>query len=190
MKIQAKSNLQMSLQSLGITFLLIFSMAFACNEEKSGGNTNREERTTSRSSCSTKEEFTKLIKRDRLKTLQSRDNLREPEIIINSLNVAAPITYSPVYNGKVVKVSPAYPVTVNWTQRTFMFGKISEGDFEGGLFYCYRNPEDYASKFTPDDERYPKNACVCIAQNPEAVTAAKSRECKYEQGQAETDCSE
>lgn len=82
---------------------------------------------------------------------------------MTSFKVASPVTHSPVYNSKVLDIYPAYPVTAGWTLRTFRFGKIEEGDFEGGLFYCYKNPENN-NKFTPEDDKFPKNACVCIAQ--------------------------
>lgn len=181
-----------ALKTLGLVFLIFFVMAFACKDDNDSiSNTNRgEQPITSSGSCSTKTEFLGIFKRDRLKSATTRNDLKQTEIIVNSFDVAAPITYSPVYNNKVVKIYPAYPVTVNHTSREFRFGKITESDYVGGLYYCYKNPEDYASKFIPEDDRFPKNACVCIAQNLEAMTSVYPvRECPYEEYEPNKICS-
>lgn len=123
-----------------------------------------------------------------MKLKTSRDDIKQSEISIKSLNVDPPITYSPVYNSKVVKIHSAYPVTVNYFSREFRFGKITESDYEGGFFYCYKNPEDYASKF-PEDDRFPKNACVCIQQIATEMNPAKGRECPYDENEPNKSCS-
>lgn len=191
MKKQTKSNLQTSLQSLGIIFLIFFAMAFACKDDDNGGGGSIP-KTTGGGSCSTKAEFLGIVKRDRLKllTTSSNANIKPPEFILESSDVAAPITYSTVYNNKALKVYPTYPVTLAWTERTFRYNTIKESEYDEGLFYCYKNPEDYGEKFVPGDPRFPKGACVCIGQNLEAgFTAAKVRECPYDEDEPNKTCS-
>jgi hypothetical protein len=196
MKKQTKSNLQTSLQSLGIVFLILFGMAFSCGDDQSPSPPNNNgkiltERNNSGGSCSTKAEFLGIVKRDRLKIITSTSgaDLKPPEFILESSDVAAPITYSTVYTNKVLKIYPAYPVTLGWTERTFRYNTIKESEYDGGLFYCYKNPEDYGEKFVPEDPRFPKDACVCIGQNLQAgFSAVKERECPYDEDEPNKTC--
>jgi hypothetical protein len=197
MKKQTKSNLQTSLQTLGIVILILFGMAFSCGDDPNPSPPNKDgkiltERNNNGGSCSTEAEFVGIVKRDRLKTLTSASsaNIKPPEFILESSDVAAPITYSTVYTNKALKIYPAYPVTLRWTERTFRYNTIKESEYDGGLFYCYKNPEDYGEKFTSEDPRFPKGACVCIGQNLKAgFTAARERECPFDENEPDAACS-
>lgn len=197
MRKQSKSNLLKSLQSLGIVFLILFGMAFSCGDDRNTSPPNNNgkiltERNNNGGSCSTEAEFLGIVKRDRLKMLTSTSsaNLKPPEFILESSDVAAPITYNTVYTNKALKVYPAYPVTLGWTERTFRYNTIKEKEYDGGLFYCYKNPEDYGEKFVPGDPSFPKDACVCIGQNLQAgFSAVKERECPYDEDEPNKTCS-
>ncbi len=199
MKKQTKSNLRISLQSLGIVILIFFAMAFACKDDGGGGgetdttpSTDKQQTNNNGGSCSTKAEFLGIIKRDRLKMLTSTSsaNFKPPEFILESSDVAAPITYNTVYTSKPLKIYPAYPVTLGWTERTFRYNTIKEREYDGGLFYCYKNPEDYGEKFVRGDPSFPKDACVCIGQNLQAgFSAVKERECPYDEDEPNKTCS-
>ena len=185
---QLKSNIPTPLQSLGMIFLIFFVLAFECNNDRNRLENNSPPPPQAGGSCSTKAEFLNIFKRDRLKSATTSNDIRQSEIIVTSFNVAAPISYNAVYNNDSLKIYPAYPVTVNWTERTFRHGLINEDDVAGGLFYCHKNPEDNR-KFVPEDPRFPENACVCVAMNLEATgSGAKSRSCRYNEDKPDNTC--
>lgn len=185
MKKQTKSNLPVSLQSLGIIFLVFFAMAFACRDENN-------QTPVSEGSCSTEAEFLKIFKRDQLSLSTSPNEYKPPEVDIKSFEVGSPFTHKDVYRragiDDLVEIYPAYPVKVSWTLRVFRYGNISEDDMEGGLFYCFKNPEDN-KKLVSQDPRFPKDACVCVGQNlPSTGTAARQRSCRYDEDDPNKTC--
>lgn len=193
MNLQRFSKIKTSLQTLGIVFLIFFAMAFACKDDTSSETnsarpTDQRQTNNTGGSCSTKAEFLGIFQRDRLKAVTIPDDIKPPELIVKSFDVGSPVDHKDVYNNALVRIYPAYPVKISWTTRTFRFGSIEEVDIQGGLFYCYKNPEDN-KKFVSEDPRFPENACVCIAQNLAATGSdSKSRACPYDENDPDKTC--
>lgn len=122
MKKQTKSNLQTSLQTLGIIFLIFFAMAFACKDGDDNNSLSPVERRnttkTNGRACSTEEEFKAIITHQ--KTFLDRD-YEKSEVIFNSFEIEGPMHYQNMTEGFMTVTDDAYRVTTS-------FDKITRGD--------------------------------------------------------------
>lgn len=122
-KKQTKSNFPISLELLGIIFLIFFGMAFACKEGDeidSPQTRNRKDKTTSSRRCSTEAEFQDIIQNKfHLGTFgPSYGEYKDSEIEFHSFKIGEPFRYTNSY--PVVDAYPAYPVTTEYTTRHYL----------------------------------------------------------------------
>lgn len=142
MKKQTKSNLQISLQSLGIIFLMFFAMAFACKDDTKTSNPDKSVTTSSGGGCSTEREFKDVLTKSWSQTFGNTKKFKEMEVEFHSFKVAKPIYNWVSHPGDVN--FPAYPVMTSFTTRYFFDeGSLGKNVFEtraaDSEYYFYVN---------------------------------------------------
>lgn len=161
MKNQTKSNLQNSLQSLGIIFLMLLAMAFACKDSD-----DRSERTTTKSGgkCSTETEFRDIITKKHSTTFgESSGKFRDTEVDFQTFRVGAATRYrNEQYS---IDASPAYPINTDYTVRDYLGGETSTP---------YIREQSHSVKFICYTDIYDK--CVCY---DESRKSGDSRQIPY-----------
>ena len=182
MKKQTKSNLQNPLQSLGIIFLMLFAMAFACKDDRetdSMPDKNGREKTTTGGRCSTENDFRRAI--THVYVEQDKREKKKPEVIFSSFRVGSSLSKRIIVDNRYVDVT-AYPLKVGFTFRKFVPDYPSgfnqyEYDHENVTFFCYINPK---VEWENDE-----TGCVCKGEGRESFEAVQRRNCKYDgEGQA------
>ncbi len=119
MKKRTKSNLQTSLQTLGIVFLIFFAMAFACKDDNGGSETDttrptdKQQTNNAGGSCSTEAEFKAIITDEKVNTMV-RDYEINRKIFFHSFKVGAPTSYKNVNGRYATLTDNAYPVSTSF----------------------------------------------------------------------------
>ncbi len=154
MKKQTKSNLQNSLQTLGLIFLIFFAMAFACNdrEDNSSPSVNKGGRKlTNGGACSTEAEFKAIITRG--STSLSRET-KNTKVIFNSFDLKGPMQYKNYEEYYVTNTDNAYRVTTDfdviYNNDELGAGKTFRDRYENSILMCYTVTS--------------KNTCVCFGE--------------------------
>lgn len=129
MRICMNSNLRKSLQSLGLIFLILFAMAFACNDEDqddSERNIGSEtQRKTTGEGCSTEQEFKRLLIENFSEVFNERDGkFKETEVIFQSFEIGKSFRYQRSYP-EIIDSEPAYPVDASFIKRDYLNGGSS-----------------------------------------------------------------
>ncbi len=122
MKKLTKSNLQISMQSLVIVFLIFFVMAFACGDDTSPSMpsstdgtapTDKQQTNNAGGSCSTEAEFKAIITDEKVNTMV-RDYEINRKIFFHSFQVGAPTSYKNVNGRYATLTDKAYPVSTSF----------------------------------------------------------------------------
>lgn len=174
MKKQTKSNLLISLQTLGIVFVMFFAMAFACDDGsdplingKTPNNGGVGGKPTSRGAgrCSTEAEFQNIIQtKFHLNTFgEAYGEYKESEIVFHTFSISAPTGYTSTDAGHLVKVDTAYPVLTDYTTRHYKHdgtrgvNELWEYDWNQVQFMCYINHRNECAcdrkKYQASDKR-------------------------------------
>lgn len=157
MKNQTKSNLRNSLQSLGLIFLMLFGMAFACKDG---------EKTTTKGGrkCSTESEFRDIITKKHSTTYgESSGKFRDTEVDFQTFRIGSATRYrNEQYS---IDASPAYPINTDYTVRDYLGGETSSPHIR---------EQSHSVKFICYMDIYDK--CVC---NDESRKSGDSRQIPY-----------
>lgn len=142
MKQQTKLNLRLSLQSLGIIFVIFFAMAFACKDETDTNPSPNPDPNPPRNAgnfCTTEREFKAFINFD--KTYLAKD-YEQIEVIFNNFNVGAPRRFENMRGDRFDTVTDnAYPVTTSFDVITrgdsMKTNKIYRDRYVNASYMCY-----------------------------------------------------
>lgn len=144
---QPKSNLQMSLQTLGLIGLIFFVMAFACqdqdNEDRAnpnGGRTPQTENNGGRK-CSTEEQFKNLLIENFSNIYNERDGkFKETEVEFQTFNIGRPFRFQKSYP-EIIDAKNAYPVKTSFITRDYLneksFPRMREKQANGFNYVFY-----------------------------------------------------